>query len=645
MDFRSTRWLIFVLALGLAAAIVAGCGAEKTKIVPRKVLMGDPEKARPNVSPDGTHLAYIAPVDDILNVWVKTIGMDDAAPVTDDTTRGVYRYFWAQDNKHIMYLQDIGGNENWQLFSADIETGKNEALTPYEGVQVQIVEYSKHHPDEMLIAMNKDDARLFDVYHLDLKTGETERVARNPGNIVGWMVDFDLKVRGAMAATPAGGFDLLTRKNEKDSFTKVLTWDPDDALTSQPATFTKDGNYMYCMDSRGVNAARLVKIELKKGEVVEVLAEDPVYDVSNIMVNPDTWEIQAALVLKERDHWIILDDTIRKDMELIGELQEGDFTVTSRSNDDKVWIVAFTVDDGPVSYYAWDRGAKTGDFMFYHKPALAEYTLAKMEPVSFESRDGLTIHGYITYPPNVAAEDLPMVLNVHGGPWARDTWGYNSEAQWLANRGYACFQVNYRGSTGYGKEFLNAGDKEWGGKMQNDLTDAVTWAVEQGIADPDRVGIFGWSYGGYAALAGATFTPDVYACAVAGVGPSNLITFIETIPPYWTPLLDLFHRRVGDPATEMEFLESRSPLFKVDQIKIPMLIAQGANDPRVNKAESEQIVEAMKAKGIAYEYVLFEDEGHGFLKSENRLKFYAIAEKFLADNLGGVYEPMAEEMK
>jgi dipeptidyl aminopeptidase/acylaminoacyl peptidase len=542
-----------------------------------------------------------------------------------------------------MYLQDVGGNENWQLYRADIETGENELLTPYEGVQVQIVEYTRHHPDEMLIAMNQEDPRLFDVYHLDLKTGETERVARNPGNIVHWVVDFDFKVRGAMSTTPEGGFDLLVRNRERDNWRKVLTWGPADALSSGPETFSKDGQYMYCLDSRDVNAARLVKIDLKTAEIADVVAEDPIYDVSGILRHPDTWDIQAVLFLKDRTDWMILDDAIKKDIEMIQELQVGDYFVRSRDNADDTWVVGFDVDDGPVSYYTWDRGAKQGDFMFYHKPDLAEYTLAKMEPVSFTSRDGLTIHGYMTYPPNAVRENLPMVLNVHGGPWARDTWGYNSEAQWLANRGYVCFQINFRGSTGYGKEFLNAGDKEWGGKMHNDLIDGVNWAVEQGIADPDRVGIFGWSYGGYAALVGATFTPDVFACAVAGVGPSNLISFIETIPPYWTPVLDLFYQRVGNPETEREFLESRSPLFKVDQIQIPMLIAQGANDPRVNKAESDQIVAAMEERGIAHEYLVFEDEGHGFLKAENRIKFYAVAEKFLADNLGGVYEPLPGE--
>ena len=643
MGFERARWLICVLVLGLAAVYLTGCGAESTKIVPREVLMGNPEKASPKVSPDGNMMAWIAPVDDILNIWVETIGADDARPVTNDTERGIVLYFWAKDNKHIMYLQDVGGNENWQLYRANIETGENEILTPYEGVQVQIVEYTKRHPDDMLIAMNKEDARLFDVYHLDLRTGETERVARNPGNIVGWLVDYELKVRGAMAATPEGGFDLLVRESEKGSFSKVLTWGPGDALSSYPETFSKCGRYVYCVDSRGVNAARLVMIDLESGETVEVIAEDPTYDVSGVVKHPDTWEIQAVLFLRDRIEWTVIDDDIQKDMEMIGDLHRGDYVIRSRDADDRVWVVGFTVDDGPVAYYKWDRGAKSGSFLFYSRPVLTEYKLAKMEPVSYESRDGLTIHGYITYPPGVEHKDLPMVLVVHGGPYYRDVWGYNAEAQMFANRGYACFQINFRGSTGYGKEFLNAGDKEWGRNMHNDLIDGVNWAIEQGIADPERIGIYGGSYGGYAALVGATFTPDVFACAVSAMGPSNLITFIETIPPYWTPLLDLMKKRVGDPETEKEFLESRSPLFKVDQIKIPMLIAQGANDPRVNKAESDQIVAAMEEKGIPHEYLVYDDEGHGFLKEENRIHFYAAVEEFLADNLGGVYEPMEEE--
>jgi dipeptidyl aminopeptidase/acylaminoacyl peptidase len=335
---------------------------------------------------------------------------------------------------------------------------------------------------------------------------------------------------------------------------------------------------------------------------------------------------------------VILDETIRDDFNTIRALDDGDVFATSRDNADRNWIIGFTKDDGPIPYYAYNRDTKKATFLFFHRPEMKNYTLADMEPISFTARDGLTVHGYITYPPGVPREDLPVVLNVHGGPYYRDQWGYNPEAQWLANRGYACLQINFRGSTGYGKKHLNAGDKEWGGKMHNDLIDAVEWAVDQGIADPENVAIYGGSYGGYAALVGATFTPDVFCCAVDAMGPSNLITFLTTIPPYWKPLIDLMYTRVGNPETEEEFLKSRSPLFKVDRIQIPMLIAQGANDVRVKQAESEQVVEAMKEKGIDYEYMLFEDEGHGFVKSENRLKFYAAVEKFLAKHMGGRYE-------
>ena len=334
----------------------------------------------------------------------------------------------------------------------------------------------------------------------------------------------------------------------------------------------------------------------------------------------------------------MLDESIKVDFENIRAINPGDFAITSRDDTDTTWVVSFTVDNGPVPFYTYDRQSRAVTFLFSSRPSLSNYSLANMEPITFTSRDGLAIHGYLTLPVGKEKSNLPLILNVHGGPWVRDGWGYNPEAQWFANRGYACLQVNYRGSTGYGKDFLNAGNKEWGGKMHDDLVDAVYWAIEQGIADPKKVAIYGGSYGGYAALAGATFTPDLFCCAVDIVGPSNLITLIQTIPAYWTPLVKVFHLRVGNPDTEEDFLKSRSPLFKVDQIKIPILIAQGANDPRVKQAESEQIVEAMKSKGIEYEYMLFPDEGHGFAKPENRLRFYAAAEKFLAKHLGGRFE-------
>ena len=582
-------------------------------------------------------MAYLAPVNNVLNVWVGTIGSDDYQPVTIDEERGVRFYFWAQNNKHIMYIQDVGGNENWRLYATNLQTRETRDLTPFENVQVQIVGRDKHFPNELLIGMNKENPQVHDVYHLDLSTGDLTLVAKNPGTIMNWVTDAHFKVRAALVALPDGGTELLVRDDEHSDWRKLVTWDADDSLTSGPIGFTLDGQAIYLQDSRNVNAGRLVKLDIATGDVTAI-AEDPHYDVGNVMIHPETHEVQAVAFTRDRNEWVVLDESIQLDFETIRGIHRGDFFITSRDNADTTWVIAFTVDNGPVPFYAYERKSRSATLLFDNQPALNEYTLATMEPISFTSRDGLTIHGYLTLPMDGQKKGLPMVLNVHGGPWGRDEWGYRPDAQWFANRGYACLQVNFRGSTGYGKDFVNAGDREWGRNMHNDLVDAVQWAIEKGIADPKKVAIFGGSYGGYAALVGATFTPDLFCCAVDIVGPSNLNTLIRTIPPYWSTFLATFHKRVGNPDTEVAFLNSRSPLFKVDQIKIPILIGQGANDPRVKQAESEQIVEAMKKKGIEYEYMLFPDEGHGFAKPENRLAFFAAAEKFLAKHLGGRYE-------
>lgn len=643
MKHLKSFWIFIpVMLWGGVALLTSSCLATEPELIPREVLFGNPVKAAPTISPDGKLLAYLAPVDDVLNVWVRTVGAEDDRAITKDDNRGIRIYFWAQDSKHIMYLQDVGGNENWRLYGVNLETDEIKDFTPFDDVQVRITARSKHFPHELLIAMNKENPKVHDVYNLDLTSGELELVAKNPGNIIGWLADRNFKVRGAMVARPDGGFNLMIRENEKADWKKLVTWDLEDSLNSGPVSFSKDGRYIYLKDSRGVNAGRLVKMEIAT-QNIEVIAEDPQYDISGVMIHPDTYEVQAVSFYKARNEWIVLDESIKGDFEAIAKLDQGDFFVYNRDNADDTWLVAFTKDNGPVPFYAFDRKRQKGIFLFDHQPDLNNYTLAPMEPISFTSRDGLTIHGYITYPPGKDRANLSMVLNVHGGPWGRDGWGYHPEAQWLANRGYACLQVNFRGSTGYGKEFLNAGNKEWGGKMHDDLVDAVNWAVEEGIADPKKVAIFGWSYGGYAALVGATFTPNLFCCAVDGVGISNLITWIKTVPPYWTTLLAMLHKRVGNPDTEQEFLKSRSPLFKVNQIRIPILIAQGANDPRVKQAESEQIIEAMKKKGLEYEYMLFPDEGHGFAKPENRLRFYAAAEKFLVKHLGGRYEETIQD--
>jgi dipeptidyl aminopeptidase/acylaminoacyl peptidase len=607
-----------------------------TELIPRTILFGNPTKASPRISPDGRHFAYLAPVDNVLNVWVGSVSGNEYYPITNDTERGIRSYFWAPNNKHILYVQDTGGNENWRLYATDVETHETRDLTPFEDVQVQIINQDKHFPDELLIAMNKENPQVHDVYNLNIASGTLTLVAQNPGNIAGWVVDTQFKVRGAMAARADGGIDLLVRDSEQAEWRTPFGWDPDDALTSGALAFTHDGQSLYIQDSRNVNAGRLIKLNLSTNEET-VIAEDAQYDVSAIMVHPDSYEIQAVAFDKDRVEWLVLDASIQLDFDRIADIHQGDFSIVSRDDADETWLVSFNVDNGPVPYYAYHRKQQSVEFLFDNMPDLSDYTLAHTEPVTFSARDGLTIHGYLTRPVNQQS-NLPLVLNVHGGPWARDIWGFNPEAQWFANRGYACFEINYRGSTGYGKEFLNAGNKEWGRNMHYDLVDGMQWAIQQGIADPQKVAIYGASYGGYAALVGATMTPDLFRCAVDIVGPSNLITLIQTIPPYWSTALAAFKKRVGDPETEEEFLKARSPLFHVDNIKIPMLIAQGANDPRVKQAESEQIVEAMKSKGIAYEYMLFPDEGHGFAKPENRITFYAAAEKFLAHNLGGSYE-------
>ncbi len=609
----------------------------QVELIPRNVLFGNPVKTSPRISPDGKRMSYLAPVNNVLNVWVGTTGGDDYQPVTQDKERGIRAYTWAADNKHILYIQDVGGNEDWHLYATNLETHETRDLTPFENVQARVIDSDKHFPNELLIGLNKDNPQVHDVYHLDLPSGELTLVAKNPGNIASWVTDTQFKVRGAVTARADGGLELLIRANEQSDWRKILSWSSDDALTSGPVGFTLDGQSIYLQDSRDVNASRLVKLNLATNDLI-IMAEDPHYDVGQVMIHPDTYEVQAVAFNRDRLEWSILDESIRLDFDRIRDIHQGDFFLVSRDDADSTWLVAFTVDNGPIPFYAYDRTKQSATFLFDNQPDLAKYTLANMQPISFTSRDGLTIHGYLTLPVGENQKNLPTVLDVHGGPWGRDAWGYNPEAQWFANRGYACLQVNFRGSTGYGKDFLNAGDREWGRNMHNDLVDAVHWAVEQGIADPKKVAIYGGSYGGYAALVGATFTPDLFCCAVDIVGPSNLLTLIRTIPPYWATFLATFHKRVGNPETEEEFLKSRSPLFKADQIKIPMLIAQGANDPRVKQAESEQIVAAMKSKGIDYEYMLFPDEGHGFAKPENRLKFYAAAEKFLAQHLGGRYQ-------
>ncbi|MFY9866074.1 MAG: S9 family peptidase [Trebonia sp.] len=611
-------------------------------LIPRSVLFGNPERTSPRMSHDGSQLGWIAPRDGVLNVWVAPIGESDgvdwaaARAVTDDTDRGIRMFGWAWDGRHLLYVQDAGGDENWRLYDVDLVTGERRDLTPFEKIHAQIIGSSKRRPTEVLVGMNADNPQLHDVYRLDLVTGNLVKEIENPG-YAGWLADEDLVVRCALAPLPDGSLDVLVRDSASADWRTLLTIPAEDVTSSDVVSFSGDGRSLVMISAAGADTGRLTRVDLATGATT-VLAEDPEADVAGAVLDPDTRDPQIVMILKDRMTYVVLDPSVEDDLKAIRGLHPGDPMFLGRDEADQTWLVGFNVDAGSLTFYLYDRASKSGRLLFEARPALSSYTLAAMEPFSFTARDGLEIHGYVTFPPGEGRSSLPAVLDVHGGPQVRDSWGYNPEAQWFANRGYLCVQVNYRGSTGYGKAFVAAGDREWGGKMHDDLIDAVSYITGQGWADPSRVAIYGGSYGGYAALVGAAFTPGVFRCAVDIVGPSNLKTLLETVPPYWAPMIAQLYRRVGNPETDAEFLWSRSPLSRARDIRIPLLIAQGANDPRVKQAESEQIVAALTEAGIEHEYLLFPDEGHGFAKPENRIRFYTAAERFLARYLGGRYE-------
>lgn len=627
-------------AMIAAGTLAPSARADLPPLIPRDVLFGNPDRAAPQISPDGKRLAYLRADDkNVLQVWVRTLGKQDDAPVTKDPKRGIRQYYWAFDNKHLLYLQDEGGDENFHLHAVDLDTKADRDLSPFPGVRVQGVELDKKFPGQAVIGLNKRNKQVFDQHRLTLADGKLEVDTENPGNVVGWATDAAFQTRAALAMKPDGTQELKVREKPGAEWKTVKSWPADEQ--GAPAGFGADPNTLYILANDKANAARLVKIDLASGKE-EVVAEDPEYDVSGAMMDDDRRVPLAVSFTKARTEWKALDPSVAADLDALKHAHRGDFSVVSETADNQKWVVAYTTDDGPAAYYLYDRKTKQADFLFVNNSKLEGLKLAQTEPVEYKAQDGLTIHAYLTKPVGVEAKNLPAVLYVHGGPWARDNWGYNPAVQWLANRGYAVLQVNYRGSTGYGKKFLNAGNREWAGKMHQDLIDGVDYLVKNGIADPKRVGIAGGSYGGYATLVGLTFTPEVFACGVDIVGPSSIPTLIKSIPPYWAPMKGIFTKRVGDIEAEEEFLKSRSPLYMADRITKPLLIGQGANDPRVKQAESDQIVEAVRRAKKEVGYVVYPDEGHGFARPENRIHFFAVSEGFLAKHLGGRAEPVGE---
>jgi dipeptidyl aminopeptidase/acylaminoacyl peptidase len=619
-------------------------------LIPRKVFFGNPDKASVQISPDGAHIAYLAPWDGVLNVWVAPRqNLRAARPITDDTGRGIRFYMWAYTNSHILYKQDMDGDENWRLFSVDLTSTASKDLTPFDGVQTQFKKVSPEFPEEIVIGLNNRVPEWHDIYRINIVTGALTLLEQNEG-FLDFVVDDDYRLRQAFQMMPDGGMEIFKR-DEKGNWE---TWDmipAEDMLTTNIVGLDKTGSVVFMKDSRGRNTSAMVACTLEDKQPT-LLAENSLADAQDVVCHPTEKHVQAVSFVYERKLWQIIDKSIEPDLTYLRSIADGDLEIVSRTLHDKFWVVLYLVDDGPARFYIYDRQHGTANFLFTNRQDLEEQMLVKMHSTVIKSRDNLDLVIYYSLPPdsdtqgdNIPDRPVPMVLLPHGGPWERDFWGYDPFHQWLANRGYAVMFVNFRSSTGFGKTFTNAGDHEWGGKIIEDQVDAVQWAISKGIADPQRVAIFGGSFGGYSTLAGLTFFPELFTCGVDLVGPSNLITLLETIPPYWKPILELLTTRVGDYRTEegRALLTKYSPLTYVDRICRPLLIGQGANDPRVKQAESDQIVQAMKSKNIPVSYVLYPDEGHSFARPENNLSFYAIAEAFLARCLGGRYEPIGDD--
>ncbi|MEL6686427.1 MAG: S9 family peptidase [Pseudomonadota bacterium] len=623
----------------------------EAELIPREMIFGNPTYSSVQISGDGSMISYLAPVDGVMNIWVApSDDIEAARPITSDTGRGIRGYGWLSGMNRLIYIQDKGGDENFLLYGVDPMTGDETNYTPFENTRVQFLASDEDIPGKQIIGINNRDPRWHDVYELDADSGELTLLYENTEDFGGFSFDNNLEMRFGQKSTSEGGAEYYQRT--EDGWELFMEVSPEDLYTTGLSGFSEDNSKLYTIESTGRDTGALFAIDMATGEKTLVAADDRA-DIGGTWRDPETGEPYVYAVTYDKTQYFAMDERGEDILATLDARFEGEVSRGSTTTDGSKWIVINTEADKVATYYVWDRTADTFTRLFSVRPELEDKALASMSPEFIESRDGLTLVSYLTLPPGTDTDGdarpeapLPLVLNVHGGPWARDSYGYRSTPQWLANRGYAVLQVNFRGSTGFGKSFVNAGDLQWGLTMHDDLLDAVDWAVEEGITTDDAVAIMGGSYGGYATLAGLTFTPDEFACGVDIVGPSNLITLLDSIPPYWESFRRVLEKRVGDPNTEegRAILEAASPLNSVDNITKPLLIGQGANDPRVKQAESDQIVDAMQAKGIPVTYALFPDEGHGFARPENRLAFYGVAEGFLSTCLGGRAEPIGDDL-
>ncbi len=630
---------LFLGAFALVAVMLMAWGCNGNKVTPaRQYAVEDffrnPEKANFSLSPDGNFYAYMAPYRDMMNVFVREIGTENISQLTFDTLRSVYGFFWA-NNDRILYIKDAGGDENMKLFGVNKDGTGLKALADFPKVRAEMIDDLPDIDEYVIIGLNKRDPRLFDPYRLDINTGELTMLAENPGNIVGWMTDHNGELRVAFAVVEGVNSSILYRDNEKEPFREILKTTFKENMS--PQFFTFDNKKLYAVSNLGRDKTAAVIFNPETSKEDTILYENQDFDVDQLVYSRARKTLLAARYTSWKRERFFFDSEFKAmlgDLEArLGDIEFG--LVSSNKAEDKYLVLAHS-DKIRGIYYLYDKAAGTLEKVADAAPWLDPQEMATMDPVEYTSRDGFTIHGYLTLPKGYTmetAKKLPVVVNPHGGPWARDQWGFNPEVQFLANRGYAVFQMNFRGSTGYGRKFWEASFKQWGGAMQDDITDGVNWLIEKGIADKDRIAIYGASYGGYATLAGITGTPDLYAAAVDYVGVANMFTFMKTIPPYWEPQLQMFYEMVGDPVKDSIMMREVSPALNADKIKTPLFVAQGANDPRVNINESNQMVEALRNRGVVVEYMVKEDEGHGFYNEKNQFDFYNAMEKFLAEHL------------
>jgi len=626
-----------LLLLAIILIGINGCKPKEimtAKQIPLEDFFKNPDKSGYQLSPDGRYFAYMAPYMRRMNVFVQEIGKDSAMRLTSDTARSIMGYFWG-NNSRILFLKDTGGDENFKLFGVNVDGSNLIGLTDFPKVRTEVIDDLPEIDEFVIVGLNKRVPEVFDPYRLNINTGELTMLAENPGNIQSWMTDHDGKLRLATAIVDGVNTSLLFRETESEEFKTVLTTSFKESLA--PHFFTFDNKNIYASSNLGRDMSAIVEFDPRSGKEVKVLYENKDFDVDALFYSKARKVLTAARYTSWKRERYFFDKTFE---EMVGKMKKefGDveFSFSSNTKFEDKFIISTYSDKTMGSYYIYDVKTEKLDKIADISPWIDVKEMASQLPVEYKSRDGLTINGYLTLPKGYTmenAKNLPVVINPHGGPWYRDQWGFNPEVQFLANRGYVVFQMNFRGSTGYGRKFWEASFKQWGKTMQDDITDGVNWLIDKGIADKERIAIYGGSYGGYATLAGIAFTPDLYAAAVDYVGVSNLFTFMNTIPPYWKPMMDMMYEMVGDPVKDSVLLRSASPVFHVDKIKTPLFVAQGANDPRVNKAESDQMVDALKKRGIEVEYLVKDNEGHGFYNEENQFDFYRKMEKFLATHL------------